>query len=41
MKHAMGELEILVNGRRVFSHKETGTTPGTNELLALIDAQRQ
>jgi hypothetical protein len=32
----MGELEILVNGRRVFSHKETGTTPGTAELLALI-----
>lgn len=37
----MGELEILVNGRRVFSHKQTGTTPVTSELLALIDAQRQ
>jgi len=34
----MGELEILVNGRRVFSHKETGTTPETAELLALINA---
>jgi len=32
----MGELEILVNGRRVFSHKETGQTPGTAELLDLI-----
>jgi hypothetical protein len=32
----MGELEILVNGRSVFSHKQTGTTPGTAELLALI-----
>jgi len=38
VKHAMGELEILVNGRRVFSHKETGTTPETAELLALINA---
>jgi len=34
----MGELEILVNGRRVFSHKETGTMPETAELLALITA---
>ena len=41
VSHAMGELEILVNGKRVFSHKETGTTPTTSELLALIDSQRQ
>jgi hypothetical protein len=34
----MGELEILVNGKRVFSHKETGTTPTTSELLALIES---
>jgi len=41
VKHAMGELEILVNGRRVFSHKETGTTPGTAEPLALITSDHQ
>jgi hypothetical protein len=35
----MGELEILVDGKRVFSHKQTGTTPSTAELLALIDSQ--
>jgi predicted Rdx family selenoprotein len=32
----MGELEILVNGERVFSHKESGTTPSTAELLEMI-----
>ena len=37
---AMGELEILVDGRRVFSHKETGTTPRPRELLALITFQQ-
>jgi hypothetical protein len=36
----MGELEILVNGKRVFSHKESGAKPSTSELLALIEAQQ-
>jgi hypothetical protein len=36
MKMAMGELEILVDGHRVFSHKETGLKPNTDALLAAI-----
>ncbi len=36
MKMAMGELEILVDGRRVFSHKETGLKPSTDTLLKTI-----
>jgi hypothetical protein len=36
MKTAMGELEVRVDGRRVFSHKETGLTPSTDALLAAI-----
>jgi hypothetical protein len=36
MKMAMGELEILVDGRRVFSHKETGLKPSTATLLRTI-----
>ena len=36
----MGELEVIVNGRSVFSHKRSGTTPGTQQLLALIEAHR-
>jgi hypothetical protein len=39
MRVAMSELEILVNRKRVFSHKETGTIPATSELLALITSQ--
>jgi hypothetical protein len=37
----MGELEVLVNGKRVFSHKESGTKPTAAELLSLIEAPRQ
>lgn len=36
MKIAMGELEVRVDGRRVFSHKQTGSIPGTDALLAAI-----
>ena len=36
MKFAMGELEIKVDGKRVFSHKETGLKPSTDALLKMI-----
>ncbi len=39
----MGELEIKVDGQRVFSHKETGLKPSTDALIKMIfpDAVRQ
>jgi hypothetical protein len=36
MKMAMGELEVLVNGKRVFSYKETGLKPNTDTLVRAI-----
>jgi hypothetical protein len=36
MKMAMGELEILVDGKRVFSHKESGLKPTTEALLKFV-----
>jgi hypothetical protein len=36
VKHAMGELEVLMDGRRIFSYKEAGRKPPVSELLALI-----
>jgi len=33
----MGELEILVDGRSVFSYKRSGRKPPVTELLQLID----
>jgi hypothetical protein len=38
MKIAMGELEVLVNGQRVFSHKETGLKPDTASLVSAVMA---
>jgi hypothetical protein len=39
--HAMGELEVLVDGRRVFSYKQVGRKPTVGELLAAMDVSGQ
>jgi hypothetical protein len=36
--HAYGELEVLVNGRSVFSYKREGRTLSVNELLDLVES---
>jgi len=38
VSHAYGDLEVMVNGRSVFSHKREGRTPSVNELLVLVES---
>ncbi len=34
----MGELEVLVDGRSVFSYKKSGRKPAVSELLQMIQS---
>ncbi len=36
VRHAMGELEVLVDGRRVYSYKQERRKPPLTELLAAM-----
>jgi len=36
VRHAMSELEVIVDGRSVFSYKRSGRKPLVSELLDLI-----
>ena len=36
VRHAMGELEVLVDGRRIYSYKQERRKPPLNELLAAM-----
>jgi hypothetical protein len=38
VRHAYGELEVLVNGRSVFSYKQAHQMPTVDSLLVLIEA---
>jgi hypothetical protein len=37
VRHAHGELEVIVNGNSVYSYKREGRTPSLEGLLALVE----
>jgi hypothetical protein len=41
VRHAYGELEVLVNGRSVFCYSRAKHTPTVKGLLALVEEEMQ